>query len=441
MTEPLPVGFRISLDADARQVAEGTWFGGSPERVVRLSAAGRAALAELSAGPVASRNAGIVARRLTDAGLAHPQPPVTGTPDITVVVPVRDRADMLDRCLAGLGSRFRVVVVDDASGDPGSVADVVRAHGATLVRRQRNGGAGPARNTGLDHVETPFVAFVDSDCVPAGDWIQRLASHFADPLVAAVAPRVTGLLDLGDRPARVQPTGRVAYVPTAALLVRRAALAVVGAFDESIGRGEDTDLVWRLHESGWRVRYDPDVVVAHHETAGLVEHLARRFRYGRSAAPLAVRHPDAIRPLVLHPWPTLTVSALLTGRPALAGIGYAGSVVAMSGSLRRAGLPDDGVPRAMADAAYRTWLGIGRYAVQYGAPVLVLGLLSRHRVAVASLLFGSAVVEWARDPRTGVVRRVADDVAYGAGVWAGCVRARSFAPLRPRLGGRALRVD
>ena len=52
---------------------------------------------------------------------------------------------------------------------------------------------------------------------------------------------------------------RVAYVPTAALLVRRAALG--DGFDESLRNGEDVDLVWRLIEAGWRVRYEPAVQV------------------------------------------------------------------------------------------------------------------------------------------------------------------------------------
>lgn len=429
VTTPLPEGFRVTLDAGARQLDDRTWFGGSPERVLRLSAAGCAALAELLAGPVASRNAGILARRLTDAGLAHPHPAPSATRDVTVVVPVRDRAELLDRCLAGLAGRC-VVVVDDASRDPEAVANVVHRHGATLVRRDRNGGAGPARNTGLDHVDTEFVAFVDSDCEPAGDWIDRLAAHFADPLVAAVAPRVVGLLDLGDQPARVLPNARVAYVPTAALLVRRSALAAAGRFDETIERGEDTDLVWRLHEAGWRVRYDPAVVVHHHETTTLAEQLARRFRYGKSAAPLAIRHPDAVRPLVLYPWPTLTVAAVLARRPVLAALAYAGSVVAMSRDLRRANLPSDDVEQAMLDAVCQTWLGIARYAVQYAAPVLAAALLSRrHRLAAALLL--APVVN----------RGMAGDIAYGAGVWFGCLKARTLAPVRPVIARRPLRLD
>lgn len=377
-----------------------------------------------------------MARRLTDAGLAHPGPPA-GDFSVTVVVPVRDRVESLDRCLAALVGR-RVVVVDDGSVDPAAVAAVVGRHGATLARRAVNGGAGPARNTGLSHVSTELVAFVDSDCVAAGDWIERLAGHFVDPLVAAVAPRVAGgLLDLGDRPARVLPGARVSYVPTAALLVRRSALADVlvdgQAFDEGIGRGEDVDLVWRLHEVGWRIRYDPAVVVQHDDPTTRLGSLARHFRYGRSAAPLAVRHPSAVRPLVVYPWPTLAVLALLARRPGLAVAAYAASVLAMVRALRRSGVPADGVPRAMLAAGYRTWRDIGRYAITYAAPVLAVSAMVPGGWRRVGLLVLPALL------RRPIVLGAVDDIAYGAGVWVGCVAVRTTRPVLPAVRLRPLR--
>ena len=102
------------------------------------------ALAELRTGPVRSAAAGRLARKLTDAGLAHPRPPeLTARPDVTVLIPVRDRPVLLDRCLAALGRSYPVVVVDDGSCDPAAVAAVAAAHGvgtgaAAGQRRRRS---------------------------------------------------------------------------------------------------------------------------------------------------------------------------------------------------------------------------------------------------------------------------------------------------------------
>jgi hypothetical protein len=67
------MGFRISMDAGVRPLADGTWLGGSPARAFRLTAAGARAMAELRDGPIASAGGGALARRLTDAGFAHPR--------------------------------------------------------------------------------------------------------------------------------------------------------------------------------------------------------------------------------------------------------------------------------------------------------------------------------------------------------------------------------
>jgi mycofactocin system glycosyltransferase len=481
---PLPAGFGIELDSWTRQLTAELWFGGSPVRIARLTPAGQAAWRDLRPGHVTSRATGVLARYLTDTGLAHPVPPATAaTPVVTVIVPVRDRADQLGRCLTALGGDHQVTVVDDGSVDQAAVAGVAAEHGAKLIRREVNGGPAAARNTGLAAATSDLVAFVDSDCEPAPEWITRLSGHFADPLVAVAAPRITGRaastaagryteangpLDLGDRPGRVRPGSAISYVPTAAVLARREALLGVASdgrvFDESMRVGEDVDLIWRLHEAGWRIRYDPSVQVAHHEPASWAELLARRYRYGTSAAPLAHRHPGAVVHLVLQPWPALTVAALLARRPVVAAAAFAGALTTTGERLRRAEVPRAGLTKATVTATRQTWLGLGRYATQFAAPLLVLGITAPgravgrgrerrgrgrrwgRRAALASLLLGPPLTAWAegsraQDPASFTIARIADDIAYGLGVWSGCVAARTLAPLRPVIAWRPLRID
>ena len=489
----LPRGFGVEFDADTRELSDGSLFGGSPARVLRLTPSGAAALGELRAGPVRSAAASALARRLTDAGLAHPVPPGhASSPDlaraghaatsaVSVVIPVRDRVVMLDRCLSAAGRRHPVVVVDDGSADPAAIAAVATRHQARVLRRDTSGGPALARNTGLTEVATDIVAFLDSDCAPPPGWTDDLAAHFADPLVGAVAPRIVsaspassaalrsaaaryaaacGSLDLGDRRAPVRPGSRVSYVPSAALIVRRSALDSLGAghdvFDTTLRYGEDVDLIWRLVSRGWRIRYEPAVCVPHEGPdtwAGLLE---RRFRYGTSAAPLARRHPDSIAPLVLHPWPAIAVAAVLGGRPVAAAASTAAAWLDITGAVRRAGVPADGGPAAALTAVQQTWLGIGRYATQFAAPALALALARpggasprrrlRRRAALASLLLGPALSDYARrrpelDPVRFTIARIADDVSYGAGVWASCLRERTVLPVRPAISRRPVRIN
>jgi mycofactocin system glycosyltransferase len=317
---------RLALDRAVRLYAGGRVLV-AHGRILRLSPAGPAALRALLAGTATPAQRRLGARLLA-AGFAHPRPSPKAI-DATTIIPVRDRPAELTRCLAA--TRGPVIVVDDGSSPP-----VVAPR---VVRRARSGGPAAARNVGLEHVASEFVAFLDSDCVPPADWIERLGGHFDDPRVAAVAPRVEALnvrrspLDMGPHPGEVGVT--VSYVPAAALLVRRAALPEA-PFDPGLRYGEDVDLIWRLLDAGHRVRYDPDVVVRHEER----DVVKRRFLYGTSAAPLQRRHPKRLTHVRRPPSPlaTANLARLLRAKgvpPALAPLWIAHSYVATVRALTR----------------------------------------------------------------------------------------------------------
>ncbi len=347
-------GLRLRPDPGLRTLRGGTiLLGGSPLRMLRLGPAGTRHVAGWWHGaPVAAApGAQALARRLLWIGIAQPVPAGgPGPGDVTVVIPVRDRIAELALCLAGL-SGYRVIVVDDGSRDPAAVAAAATAAGAHVVRRAVNGGPAAARNTGLAAVDTPLVAFLDSDCVPVPGWLDPLLPHFADPAVAAAAPRivpyapdgaagwlaryegVSSTLDMGQVPSIVRPGSKVPYVPGAALVVRVAAAGGkdAGGFAEHLPVGEDVDFVWRLAGLGWHVRYEPAAAVAHQHRVRLASWFSRRMEYGTSAAPLELRHPGTLPAVAMSGWSATAWAAAALGHP-LAG---AGIVAAATGLLAR----------------------------------------------------------------------------------------------------------
>jgi mycofactocin system glycosyltransferase len=423
---------------------------------MRLTAAGASAVEQLiSSGAGTDRPTMRLARRLVDGGLAHPRPRPVDRQDVTIVVPVRDRLASLDACLASAGGP--ALVVDDGSRYPEAVAAVCARHRARLVRREISGGPAAARNAGLACVETPLVAFVDSDCVPEPLWLERLIGHFADASVAAVAPRIRAVssargpvgrfavarspIDLGDRPARVVPTGRVSYVPTATLIVRRS--AVSDGFDERLRFGEDVDFVWRLHATGWTVRYDPEVSVSHREPARWRALVRRHYQYGTGAANLARRHPRQVPPLILEPWAASIAAALLSGRPRLAVVMLAARIVHSAGAARHAGLKPWRAATWPLHGAWGTTLATGRALATLAPALLVAAMTTRRfRMAGLVLLVAPPIAEWAKrrpdlDPLRWICLCLADDAAYGLGVWKGCMQERTLDPLTPALRGSA----
>ena len=465
---PMPQGAEIVLDPDTRILRHGKLLlGGRPRRVLRLSEAGVRALAELRDGTVRSPAGAVLARRLLHAGLAHPRPQPPDPPmRIVTVIPVRDRTAELDRCLnalGGAGGAGQVIIVDDGSHDPDAIARTARHHHAQLVSRARTGGPAAARNTGLAHVDpatTDAVAFLDSDCLPSPDWAHRLAAHLSDPAVAAAAPRIVpatchsagassayladhSALDLGQTQCRVEPGGRVAYVPTAALLVRTTALPRP-AFDEALRYGEDVDAIWRIIDAEWDIRYEPSIWVQHAGPTSLTAHLTRRYHYGTSAGPLARRHPARMAPITLEPLPTAVAGLLLLRRP-----GAAAAVTGIAATLlaRRLSHTHAPVRHAMpmaAQAIASTLLAIGRVTTQLALPAALPSLLiGKHRVrrtiTTVALAATPHLVSWVRNrPATSApswtATAIIDDIAYGTGVWHGALRARTVRPLLPRRG-------
>lgn len=464
-SEGLPIGFEVVLDRDTRILDGGlTLLGGSPIRLLRLTGRAHSLLVGRTLA-VRSRAGALLADHLLEAGMAHPvvsRLPSPADARCTFVVPVRDRPRELDRLLAGIDGADPVIVVDDASRRPGEIEDVAARHGARFVGLDANVGPGAARNVGLRLADTPFVVFVDSDIVLALETVSTLLRHFADPKVAVAVPRITGLqtptasgwigryerarssLDLGSRPARVQPGTLVSWASTACAVVRADALP--DGFDERLRAGEDVDLIWRAVEDGWRIRYEPSVQAAHEHRVRFGDWALRKAVYGTGAHPLAQRHPEFIAPAVFTPWTAAFTLALLAQRRwsvPVAGAVYGIAAVRIAGRLRGTRRPARLALSLTSMGAISALTQTSALLTRHWWPASALGCLASRRVrrAVLAAAVSDVVLEYCRgdaalDPvRHGLARRI-DDLAYGAGVWWSAARGGSAAALRPRLRTR-----
>ena len=456
----LPDGTRVRL-------LPGTWrgeqgralFGGSPTRMLFLRATACAVLGD-GEFVVDDRRSERLARLLLDRGFADVAPGAGTwtTSDVTVVVPVKDRPAALARLLDTLLG-LRVVVVDDGSRDLEATLEVARRAGATVVCHGVSRGPAAARNTGLGEVRTELVAFLDSDVVPAPGWLPPLLDQLADPAVGITAPRIGALagsgrggaisryeavrssLDLGPVPALVTPRGRVSYVPSACLVGRTAAFG--DGFDERMHVGEDVDQVWRTVAAGWLVRYVPEAVVAHEHRTDARRWLGRKAFYGTSAAPLALRHGDAVAPVVAGPLTAAAALALLVQRPWA--VAVAGSVAGAVTWNTARGLSPSTRPWSVAArlAPYGLVASLGQCSAAMSRhwwpaflPAAAVSRRVRRAWLAAALVDG--LIDWLRarpdlDPVRYVALRRLDDLAYGAGLWWGAAKHSTTAPLRPAI--------
>lgn len=480
---------RARLRADASVV-----LGGAPWSVLRIAEVGRPFLRRLSAAgtPGLLPSPGVersLAARLIARGVAHPvitprpdpgDPAVTGAVD--VVVPAYDDPESLAVCLTALHTAspgIRVIVVDDAS-PTGAVADVAAAYGAILLQHNVNRGPAAARNTGLRETRAPLVAFVDADCAVTPGWLEILSAHFEDTRVAAVGPRIIPVttppermrdtpdtvltrfegahseLDMGPRPQLVTHGGRLGYLPSAALLVRRESLPP-DPFDERLRVGEDVDLIWRLIDDGRLVRYEPAALVGHRPRTRLAHWAGRIVDYGTSAADLDLRHPGRLTPAQFSPWNVATAVLLLAHRSApVAGrrrpplrlaVAAAAATVGLATAVRARALRASGVDPRVAPAIVARRLAsdvdaAGHLLRREWWPIGWLALAAAPRSAVArsaaAAMLVAPVREWrTRRPRLDLLRylglHLAADAAYGCGVVRSAVRSGHLGVLVPRV--------
>jgi len=395
------------------------------------------------------------------------RPPVTTTvlPSVSVVIPVKDRAEELARCLVSIRSieypseLLQVIVVDDGSSDKS--AEVARELGA-LVMPSGGTGRGPAaaRNVGARAASGEILAFIDSDCTASAGWLAELLPSFTDKKTAAVGGLVDGMctasavdryeavmssLFLGNRERSGSSGDDTFYLPSCNLLVRRSAFLNAGGFKDEMHVGEDVDLTWRLRDAGWTITYLPQGRVYHEHRSTVRSFVSRRFDYGTSEGMLQRLHPQRRKRMVIPPLLALLLalclSAPFTGwwslLPALAVLVADAVIVRHRLASRRIpiGLPAllRGRVRALCSLVYYLSFHLVRYySIAFFAGALVLPLLW---LPFFAALCCAARVDYAvRKPEQSfagfALIYTLEQLAYGAGVFWGCVRGKTFTSYR-----------
>jgi mycofactocin system glycosyltransferase len=449
---PIPAGTRVLLDAQAKFIDRDLLSGGSPWRLLRLPGGSRTVAERWRGGGEVRSGEERFARTLLQQGLVHlVLAPEAHVGDVDVVIPVRDDATSLGALLGRLEG-LHVTIVDDDTHDSAAVDQCAERFGASLVRLGVNVGPGGARNAGALATLRPLLWFLDVDVEMDDplDVLGRLQPQFDDPLVGAVAPRIFGSagvtarecfeqrfspLDMGVHSALVVPGGAVGYVPSACLLVRRDCFGE--GFDDTLRVGEDVDLVWRLHDRGWLVRYVADVVVTHRARATWRRWWAQRVEYGASSGELARRHGARMAPFRADAWTLVAWASVVAGKPMF---GARIARVARDRLKSRLAETTDDPAQVAGELVGRGLVGAGgplaRALVRtFGLFVLSATIHPRlRRRAIAVFAVGTAW-RWrsARVHLSDIPLAIADDMAYGAGVLHGAWRSRSLGALKPHI--------
>jgi GT2 family glycosyltransferase len=220
-------------------------------------------------------------------------PPVPH-PSVAIVVPTRDRLDLLRACLDSVERRstydnYSIVICDNDSKEPETL-EWMASSGHTIVACPGPFNYAAIVNRGVAHTDAEFVVTLNNDTtIATPQWLERLVGLCSMPGVGSVGVKLeypdgrlqhegVGIIPMPVHLSRdvnyefvdrwLTSTRDAAAVTGACQIVRTEAWRALGGLDERLAVAfNDVDFGMRLCAAGWRVAYTPEVVLGHRESA------------------------------------------------------------------------------------------------------------------------------------------------------------------------------
>jgi len=184
-------------------------------------------------------------------------------PRVSVVIPAYNASSYIERTLDSVFAQtltsYEIVLVDDGSEDSEELERILKRYDAVRYVRNEHRGAAAARNQGIQMARGEWVAFLDADDYWTARYLEGqmevLQQSSADVvycdafLVADGRVAKRTYMDLAPTRCAVSPESLLAVdvgIITSGVIARKTLLDSVGGFDETITRGQDFELWFRL---------------------------------------------------------------------------------------------------------------------------------------------------------------------------------------------------
>lgn len=236
---------------------------------------------------------------------AAARPSVPRTLAVTVIIPTIVRSGLLEQCLRSVlacdpGPAEVLLVDQSATGEAASIASAT-GDGRPRVVRAAPRGIAAATNLGLRSAGHDAVLVTHDDCTVAPDWVARAWQHVTERPAGLVTGRVLPGAEGRSVPSTM--TSSVAqdwtgWLSKGALWPNnmagsRSEMLAIGGFDERPSlrlAAEDNDFCYRWAREGRSLRYEPAMVVWHHDWRSTPELRSTYATYARGQGAFYGKH-------------------------------------------------------------------------------------------------------------------------------------------------------
>ncbi len=213
-----------------------------------------------------------------------------------MVIPSYNAEKHIEKCLASLFSQktalsYEVIVVDSSTdATPAIIRGKFPAVKLIHLEQQTYPGAG--RNIGVREARGEIIAFIDSDCVAAEEWLERGMEAIKkgyDIAGGSVRNANPGLISWADyfltfnEFMPTMPRREVRFMPMCNFFISKKAFERIGGFRADLLAGEDTLF---CHAAGkeHRLLFDPQVQVSHSNRETWKNFIAHHGSFGKHSA-------------------------------------------------------------------------------------------------------------------------------------------------------------
>ena len=217
---------------------------------------------------------------------------------ISVIVCTYNRVKYLRICLEKLAiqtansSEYEIIVIDNNSTDGTKLAceSFIKIHKKLNVNYflELEEGHTYSRNRGIIESKGEYLAFIDDDAFVDVDYIENIKKAFSTYNIAALGGKITPRYESGNPPVWMSKYllplvaaldmgqnkryfNKGKYPIGANMAFKKNVFQNLGLFNIDLGRrgskglegGDEKDIFLKLHKSGAKVLYDPDVKVTH----------------------------------------------------------------------------------------------------------------------------------------------------------------------------------